>query len=130
GLSYRDEVLLCGFTDKLVPPVKLNQRHRQHELSLVVIHLPYTPKLDVPGALQVRTLLTGGSGFELASQGMYGYGWRPGMAESEARRYDLQANSYLELTCTASGTLASDRLLMHLQGWEPKNQNPIQDLSR
>ena len=66
GLDYRDEVLLVGFSDKLPVDAQFKRRHKEHALTMVVVHLPYTELANsTKGASQVRTLITGGQDFSL-----------------------------------------------------------------
>jgi hypothetical protein len=132
NLYYRDEVLLIGFTDKLDTLPKLSARSKTYTLGIVVVHLPYRTLLNTDRVPEVRTVLTGGSGFELRDEygfGNYNYG-RPADTGTPwtNRRYTLQPGSYLELTCTVSGRVSrGDELLLRMRGYADNNQ-PLSDL--
>jgi hypothetical protein len=126
---YRDEVLLVGFSEEVDTLPKLSARSRDYKLGMVVVHLPFTAVLETNGAPEVRTLLTGGSAFELRDGNYGGYPGSRGHVgnPSTARSYSLLPGSYLDLTCTVSGRLdPSSEVLLHLRGWDSKNQ-PVSD---
>lgn len=122
---YKDEIILVGLTDQIDTLPKLSVRSKSYKLGMVVVHLPYEPRLNTTNPAEVRTLLAGGSGFELRDPG-YGYNNynRSNSGNPSAQRaYVLQQGSYLDLSCRVSGQFTSnDSILLHLRGWDPKNQ--------
>jgi hypothetical protein len=127
GLTYRDELLLVGFTDELKPNAKYDDPHRSYVLDMVVVHLPYQLQLNAPQPAFITTRLVGGTGFELYRQGYMGFNEDP----LQQRNYNLQANSTLVVEARIAGSLGpgDDRVLLHLQGLETKSENPLSDLS-
>ncbi|MDQ3023273.1 MAG: hypothetical protein M3R04_02630, partial [bacterium] len=129
-LFYRDELLLVGFTDQVDTKARLSARSKDHRLGMVVVHLPYREVLDTASPPSVRTVLTGGSDFELRQEGGYGGNYsypqstlNPTVNPSAQRSYQLQANSRLVIGCTVSGNIrGQSHLLLHLRGWDAKQQ--------
>jgi hypothetical protein len=123
GLMYRDELLLVGFTDQVEAMAKFDRPHKEHLLTMVVVHLPYTP--DVPGTGQasrgIRGIITGGGGFELRERSWYG-------SQSELnKQYTLKNGSYMDVQYEISG--AADHLLLHLKAYELTKDQPVIDPS-
>jgi len=126
GLHYRPELLLVGYTDEVSALAEFDRPHIQHRLSMVVVHLPYRPVVPTRGRPEVsRFTLVGGSGFELYERYAYGYL----IPEAERRQYRLAANGYAEYSYELAGELADNtRLLVHLQGLNPTNDETLTDL--
>jgi hypothetical protein len=76
GLDYRDEALLVGFTDQVPVNAEFKHRHKQHALTMVVVHLPVQPRFDPSAPSAVRTLISGGKGFTVEDPSWNGYGDR------------------------------------------------------
>ena len=129
ALQYRDELLLVGFTDKVEALAKFDRPHKEHLLTMVVIHLPYKAVIPTTGELSrgIRGILLGGGGIERREN--YYSGYTPEEYESD-RQYTMRANSYLDVAYEISGDLggSAGRLLMHLRAMEPGNYEPLRDL--
>lgn len=136
ALLYRDELLLVGFTDQVPVLAEFKVPHKSYQLSMVVLHLPFTPVKDAQAAAETRCLLTGGAGLEVNVP--WGYGAKvEEQLEFAANGYaDLgvqllgQATSATRLTLRTSATLDRntpvERLTDHLdlfvwsrEGWQP-----------
>jgi hypothetical protein len=130
SLQYRDELLLVGFTDRVEALAKFNRPHKEHLLTMVVLHLPYEAVVPTSGGLSrgIRGILLGGSDIERRENTAYGY-----MPEEyeRVRQYTMRANSYLDVAYEVSGDLngSTGRLLMHLKAMDPGNYEPLQDLT-
>jgi hypothetical protein len=111
GLLYRDEMLLVGFSDQLPALAELSTKYKKYALSLVVVHLPFEAEVATDGKAQVtRTLLAGGSAFEMRSPYYGGY-----MVNEDQMQYGLQKDSYVTFSYEIAGEVTSrTNLLVHL----------------
>lgn len=125
-LLYRNEILLVGFTETVEDLAEFKRPHKKHQLTMVVVHLPYTPVLPKSGIPQVsRVVLTGGTGFERYEPYSYGYRAR-GM---DLETYQLDADGYMDVSYElVGGGGRRNNLLVSLQGMELQNGQTIKDL--
>lgn len=126
GLRYRNELLLVGFTNQVEALAKFDRPHKEHLLTMVVVHLPYQPVVPTDGqaSRNIRGIIIGGSGFEMRDRD---YMHNSSQVE---RQYTMKNGSYFDVQYEVSGALNSGgHLLLHLKGYELAKYDPVADLS-
>lgn len=109
AMLYRDELLLVGFTREIEPLAKFGNAHKDYQLSMVVIHLPFTPVQDPLAAPETRTIIAGGNGFEVDTP--WGYG---GPIDEELK---FKQDSYVDLNVQLLGKARrANRLTIRTNG--------------
>lgn len=126
GLMYRDELLLVGFTDKVEALAKFDRPHREHLLTMAVVHLPYTPVVPRDGqpSRNIRGIVIGGTGFELRERSWHGE------QTDLNKQYTMKNGGYMDVQYEISGTVNDGgRMLLHLAGYELAKWDKLADLS-
>jgi hypothetical protein len=110
GLQYRNELLLVGFTEEAPVLTEFSERHIAHNLSMVVLHLPYSIVINRQQEMFVASArISGGRGFSVANQS-----WMTGEEQNtEIRniRYFLMQDGYIEVEYQLAGQVRRDDYL-------------------
>lgn len=132
GLAYRDEVLLVGFSEDITILAEFDRPHKEHRLSMVVVHLPYKPIIPTLGIPEVsRSRLAGGSNFEpYSSYNSSYYGHHNNPYDETSNIYRISKDGYLEMEYELAGSISlNDRLLLDLFGAKTVvDRNEIQNM--
>ncbi|GEM_PF-3577058 len=124
GHRYRDEVLLVGFTEQVEVLAEFSRPHVEHDLTMVVVHLPFAAVIAGDGQPQVvRSRLVGGAGFAAFDRERF---VRAGAA---GQPYLIQADGFIDVSYTVAGRIdGNSRLKLSLLGQDGQNQ-PLGDFS-
>jgi hypothetical protein len=125
SLLYRDEILLVGFTDSIEALADFKRPHKQHQLTMVVVHLPYTPVLPRGGVPQIaRSRLVGGQAFERYNPQ---YSALPGQ-HRDSQVFMIERDGYFDVSYQLVGGNGSrNNLLIYLEGQELQDNQLIKD---
>jgi len=111
-LAYRDELLLVGFADDIQAKAEFKRPHDEYRLTMVVVHLPYTPRIPTLGNQEIsRQRISGGFNFEPTSR--YGRMRYQGYYTNEENVYLIADGGYIDFTYELAGQI-SPRSFLHL----------------
>lgn len=125
GHSYRDEVLLVGFTEQVDVLAEFKRPHIEHNLTMVVVHLPFESVVATEGQPRVvRTRLVGGAGFAAFERDRFSGSGAAGQP------YSLAADGFLDVSYTVAGRIGGRSILkLSLLGQSSQDQQPLGDFS-
>jgi hypothetical protein len=125
SMLYRDEILLVGFTNNVEALADFKRPHKQHQLTMVVVHLPYTTILPTSGTPEIaRTRLMGGQSFERYESHSYSYG----RSRAVAPMMHIERDGYIDVSYELVGNMGRrNNLLIYLEGQQLQDYSAIKD---
>ena len=125
GLTYRDEVLLVGFTEDMEAMAEFDAPHVEHRLNQVVVHLPYRAILPQDGPAEIsRQRLVAGSGFRVDSYSGHFAGF-------DRQQYAFKKDGFVEVAFEIVGDVSSESALhVRLAGHDTSSGFDIVDFSK
>ncbi|MCC7478112.1 hypothetical protein IT575_06585 [bacterium] len=126
-LSYRDEVLLVGFSEDIESLAKFDRAHKEHRLNMVVVHLPYGATVQQQGDLSIaRGLLIGGKDFSNDDQRWGNFAPESGQGIEKVR---FKPEGFVDVEYEIAGDLSRDSAIHVSLAVSDKNDNPVDDAS-